>query len=128
VPARNDPTVHTWSYTCNDPDGDGCIFAVDADLRALSPATATSAPLTTYSVVDSRLVGSHWNLLGIQQTYYPNGGARERIALSFGTSPSPMRRDMQAIIGESRPVAVQVFESAPTAIEGRGFYISSALT
>ncbi|MCG8423847.1 MAG: hypothetical protein MJE77_38615 [Proteobacteria bacterium] len=123
VPSHNDPTVHTWSYTCHDPDGEGAIFSVEADVRALSAAVTSSAPLTEYSVLDGELIGSHWNLLGTLETLYPNGSASESITLSLGRSQNQMREDMDSIIGSSRPVAVQIFESAPTAIEGRSFYV-----
>ena len=126
VPSRNDPTVHTWRYTCNDPQDQSYIFSVGAVVRALPPTVAHSAPLTEYSVLDGNLIGSHWNLLGIQQTFFPDRGARELVTLGFGHSPHPMRRNMETVLSLATPVAVQIFESAPTAIEGRGFYVTAA--
>jgi hypothetical protein len=121
VPSVNAAGQVTWSWKCNDPNQkDQFIF--DLELAALNGVAqpANPSPITGYTYLDGRPVGSRWNPLGQYQHYDITDPSR--VVISFGGSAHPMRSDMQEIIGSSPAVAVQVVSSPPACIESGPFY------
>lgn len=122
VPTPNLPGDGRWSWRCNDPvDADEFIF--DLELAPLTgvPVYANPSPITGYTYLDGRAVGSRWNPLGqcLQYSVTTPGQA----VITFGGSEHPMRADMQAIIGTRQAVAIQVVASPPVCVESGPYYV-----
>jgi hypothetical protein len=124
VPTSNDPDVTAWDVTCHDPeDASRAIFSLHVNIADLPADTANPSPLITYNQLNGRLAGCRKNLLGTFPTWFPDPAARGMIRLSPGGSDHPMRGDLEAVLSDAQPFAVQTFEPAPVAIEGRAFYV-----
>jgi hypothetical protein len=123
IPSPNDPTVTTWSITCQDPDNpEIAIFTCAADLRGLDPVLSNPAPHTEYGSFGGRLIGCRWNVLSPYETCFLDARASKRIALTIGKSAHPMAADMKALIGSSLATAVRSFQSASAATQSRAYY------
>ncbi|HVG30543.1 MAG TPA: hypothetical protein VM864_12625 [Pyrinomonadaceae bacterium] len=131
LPSWNDPTARTWKFTCNDPkakpdpQGGGSkptIFTAEADLLKLTPEPGNVSPTTEYGILGDRLVGCRWNILEPHDTYFLDARLAKRVAVTYGESKHPMRRDMQTLVGDRPCIAVQTFSSRPAAIQSRAFY------
>ena len=123
LPALNDPTVTSWTVTCNDPvDPAKAIFTCTADVGSLPMRVADISPQTEYGLHEGRLIGCRWNIL---QPYraYPLADGAGAVTLELGASSHPMRKDMEALIGGEPAAAVRTFQSNPAAIQSRAFYI-----
>lgn len=71
---------------------------------------------------EGALVGGRWNLFGV----YAVGELHAKVPYSLALGPakhSSMRLDMERLIGQTRPIAVGLFESPPAAAESRAFYV-----
>jgi hypothetical protein len=126
VPDLNDPEQTAWDVTCNDPnDPKQFIFSLHADVGALDFSPSTMSPVAQYTIdPQGRLLSCTWNLHGVYQSAMVAGASAPSV--KFGTSPHPMRVDMQNLLGGSSPAAVQIFESPPVATQSRGFYVLPA--
>jgi hypothetical protein len=126
VPDLNDPGQAAWDVTCNDPaDAKQFIFKLHADVRALNFTPSAMSPIAQYTIdAKGRLLSCTWNLHGTYQNAMVAGAAAPTV--TFGTSGHPMRRDMQALLGEAPAAAVQIFEAPPVATQSRGFYVLPA--
>ncbi|HLC42394.1 MAG TPA: hypothetical protein VJO34_12340 [Methylomirabilota bacterium] len=127
VPDLNFPETTTWQFTCQDPvNKKQAIFSVDADISMLPAQTSNMSPVVDFSMLkvgkELRLDQSWRNLLGAFQTFYTD--PRSTVSLEYGQSKNRMREDMQKIIGSSPCVAIQLFQSVPVCIEGRGFFVN----
>ena len=123
-PSLNDPSVSTWSFTCNDPVKIGStIFSSTADLTGLAPLTADISPQTEYGLFDNRLIGCRWNILQPHQAYLLPDSEAHRVWLTLGDSDHPMRSDLAALIGDTPAAAVRTFRSAPAAIQSRAYFV-----
>lgn len=124
VPTINAADQHTWSWRCNDPhQSSQFIFDLQvAELTGRATAVNTS-PITGYTYLDGRPVGSRWNPLGPAEQY--DVSSPGDVVISFGGSSHPMRLDMQEIIGTRPAVAMQVFASPPVCAESGPFYVDT---
>ncbi|HEY0312908.1 MAG TPA: hypothetical protein VGC56_10490 [Allosphingosinicella sp.] len=124
IPALNDPSVETWTVTCNDPDDPKvAIFTGTADLRGLPVLTADISPQTEYGRHDGELIGCRWNILQPYCACLLGAGESKRVGLQLGQSRHPMRADLAALIGEAPAAAVRTFQSAPAAIQSRAYFV-----
>jgi hypothetical protein len=151
LPTPNAPDQKTWTYTVNDPayvppaQGNpsprqkDIIYTVNADLTGLAiDPNGNPSPLVLYSMFPAlpdgeiagrngyhgqRLIGSLWNIFHMDQIFWLDGSARNRVSLTFGKSKHPMRVDMEKIIGKAPAIAVQVYQSEPVAAENRAWYV-----
>lgn len=152
VPALNLPDQKTWTYTVLDPSYTppqdpskyrpkltDVIYTLDADLQSFTPDVGNPSPIVLYSMFPQlpngglagrdgyhgeRLIGSLWNILGVDQVYVLNKAAQKKVRITFGKSKHPMRTDMQKIIGDAPAVIAQIFQSPPAAVENRAFYVN----
>jgi hypothetical protein len=123
VPDLNDPTVTTWNIKCNDPvDSSQFIFQALVNTQKLGPGRYNLSPITGYTLLNKRLLGTRWNLYGVYSS--ATRVSPELVELSFGQSLNPMRLDMQQIIGSTHAYAIQRLVSPPVATEGRGYYVN----
>ena len=116
-----------------DPSDADTICTMTADLSWTTPRFGNPSPLTLYSLLpggpdappgNGRLIGSRWNLLGPCETYYPlERQTQKDITLKLGGSSHAMRNDLQRIIGTTAPIAAQVFQSPPAAVENRAYWV-----
>jgi ketosteroid isomerase-like protein len=124
LPSLNDPSVETWTVTCNDPDDPKlAIFTGTADLRGLPALTADISPQTEYGRHDGELIGCRWNILQPYRACLLGAGEAGRVGLELGQSPHPMRKDMAELIGEAPAAAVRTFQSNPAAIQSRAYFV-----
>jgi hypothetical protein len=124
VPTINAPDQVTWSWCCNDPhDPNQFIFDLQVG-RLTGPATGVNpSPITGYTYLHGRPVGSRWNPLGPSMQY--DVSAPGDVVISYGGSTHKMRLDMQEIIGTRPAVAMQVFASPPVCAESGPFYVDT---
>ena len=123
-PSMNDPTVSTWSFTCNDPDHPEIeIFTVSADLSGLASVVADISPQTEYGLSDNRLIGCRWNLLQPSLAYLLKDADAKRVKLQLGESLHNMRGDVATLIGTTPAAAVRTFQSKPAAIQSRAYFV-----
>jgi ketosteroid isomerase-like protein len=124
LPALNDPSVETWSVTCNDPDdAKVAIFTGTADLRGLPVLTADISPQTEYGRHDGELIGCRWNILQPFRACMIGAGEAGRVGLQLGQSRHQMRADLDKLIGDAPAAAVRTFQSAPAAIQSRAYFV-----
>lgn len=123
IPSANDPSVTTWSITCQDPKNPkSSIFTGTADLRGLDSVLSNPAPHTEYGKFGGRLIGCRWNVLSPYETYFLDAKSSKRVTLTIGDSPHPMAKDMKTLIGSSPAVAARSFQSAAAATQSRAYY------
>lgn len=132
VPGLNAPGVDTWSYkVLQDASGQPgpLIYGITADFRGLAPFPSDPSPLLEYGILADhgvrRLVANEWSFYGPFDTYYLGGDAAQRIQLTYGdaTDPTGTLEDLQLLLGNSAPIAAQIFASAPVSAENRGWYL-----
>lgn len=124
LPALNDPSVSTWSFTCNDPDHvDRTIFGATADLTGLAALTADVSPQTEYGLFEGRLIGCRWNMLQPMRAYLLDDASASCVALTLGDSTHPMRTDLATLIGGAPAAAVRTYQSPPAAIQSRAYFV-----
>ena len=124
VPALNDPSVETWTVTCNDPDdAKVAIFTGNADLRGLPVLTADISPQTEYGRHQGEAIGCRWNILQPYRACLLGAADAGRVSLTLGASAHAMRGDLAALIGEAPAAAVRTFQSAPAAIQSRAYFV-----
>lgn len=71
---------------------------------------------------EGALVGGRWNLFGGHALYTLND--KTPYSLSLGEAmDSPMRTDLELIIGTRHPVLMRVFDPPPVAVESRAYYV-----
>jgi hypothetical protein len=130
TPTLNDPTVLTWQYSVfQDVKGKQgpLIWTVNADFTASTKGFANSSPLTEYGILDHngvpRLVQNQWTFYGPFDNYLfftqkPN------VQITYGTEvdPTGTLSDLELIIGKNKPIAAQMFTSAPVSSETRAWY------
>lgn len=142
VPSVNGPPyppTTTWTYSVytdkNDANppvkGDLC-FELVCDLTGAPSAPGDASPLIEYGAVKDdtgtmRLIANFWDFYGPFDTYHlsdldPPG----RTTLKLGSTSDPrgaeLIADLKLLIGQSQPVAAQVFTSSPVSAETRGFF------
>lgn len=126
LPSLNDPKVKTWSFATNDPDAPPTaketIFTCEVDLRDLDPTPVNPSPQTEYGTHQGKLIGCRWTILAPYQGYRLGEAQAKRVRLFYGTSPHPMRQDMEKLIGKTLPAAVRTYQSPPVAIQSRAYY------
>ena len=151
LPSLNLPEQKTWSYSVYDvppadaapgsktPGREHLIYTQTADLESLpSDNNGNPSSIVLYSMFPElpnggvagangysgqRLIGSLWNIFNVDRVYKLDKAGQEKVRIDFGTSPHPMRTDVQKIIGSAPPVYVQVYQSDPAAVENRAFYV-----
>lgn len=124
VPTINAPDQHVWSWQCNDPQhAEQFIFNLQvAELRGSGTAVNPS-PVTGYTYLHGRPVGSRWSPLGSSTQY--DVSAPGDVVITYGGSSHPMRLAMQEIIGNRPAVAMQLFASPPVCAESGPFYVDT---
>jgi hypothetical protein len=70
-----------------------------------------------------RLIGSNWNIFGVDDIYVLDKSTRRKVKMTFGKSTHPMRSDMQKIMGSCPAAMVQVYQSPPVATESRAAFV-----
>jgi hypothetical protein len=122
IPGVNVASQQTWHWRCNDPQ-DKSLFIFDLEMQQLTaPATwVNPSPITGYTYLVGRGVGSRWNPLTPAQQFMLQPS---QSTITFGASDHPMRADMQSIIGTTPAVAVQVSVSPPVCIESGPYYVN----
>lgn len=124
VPTINAPDQHTWSWRCNDPvHPEQFIFDLQVAQLSGTPVAVNPSPITGYTYLHGRPVGSRWNPLGSSMQY--DVSAAGHVVVSFGGSAHPMRRDMQDIIATLPAAAMQVFASPPVCAESGPYYVGT---
>lgn len=124
VPTINSADQLTWSWRCADPKhADQFIFDLEVAELTGTPVAVNPSPITGYTYLHGRPVGSRWNPLGAAMQYDVSGPGD--VVISFGGSDHPMRLDMQEIIGTLPAVAMQVFASPPVCAESGPFYVDT---
>jgi hypothetical protein len=123
VPDLNDPEQDAWDVTCNDPqDSTQFIFSLHADVRSLPFSPSTMSPIAQYTIDgQGRLLSCTWNLHGVYRSALVAGSSGPTV--KFGQSSHPMRKDMQDLLENVAPSAVQIFDAPPVATQSRGFYV-----
>jgi len=123
-PSLNVPEVQTWTITCNDPaNPKENIFTCVSDVKNLIPEASAFSPITEYGKFDDQLIGCRWNILQPTQLYFLNEiESKNRVKLDFGSSTHPMKKDMEALIGNTAAFTVRTSCSAPAAIQTRAYY------
>jgi hypothetical protein len=128
MPALNLPVQHAWSITCAEPAGPNgpgaTIFQLEADLRGAPHWPGNPSPLVEFGTVEGRPVMNYWTLFGPLSTIHPlSPETQAKIQLTIGQSGlENMAADMRALIGDGKPLAVQIFRSQPCAVECRAAY------
>jgi hypothetical protein len=133
VPTPNNPDRKTWDFAVYDtanknPGVQGLIFNAKANLQGCLPIVGNGAAITDFGIMKKnakdkgRLIASRRNYFAIQETYLPENGAFD-FKVTFGKSSNPMRKDMEAIIGKTKPFALQTVISPPVIAEARPYYV-----
>ncbi|MFO0624631.1 MAG: hypothetical protein U0325_03370 [Polyangiales bacterium] len=97
-----------------------------ARLDGLAWRAAALSPVHKLAVLDGRTVATAWNLLGLSEAALIPASERDRVTLTAGDASHAMRDDLASLHASLVPVAVQRFESAPVAVETRGWFVSAA--
>jgi hypothetical protein len=126
LPSLNDPSVTTWTFTCNDPNHpnskEDAIFTVEADLQGVSYVPGNFSPITEYGQHEGKLIGCRWNILQPNQVYLLKADEQKRVQLTYGTSDHVMGADLRKLIGDASAVAVRTIASPPVAVQARAYY------
>ncbi|HEX8974909.1 MAG TPA: hypothetical protein VF781_00220 [Solirubrobacteraceae bacterium] len=142
VPCLNgppSPPSTAWSYqvyavpaaaAASTPEGQGpLIYGLQCDLDGLRSVPANQSPLIEYGVLTSspgapHLVGNHWDFYGPFHTYFggQNPPLRAEITLGTEVDPTGTIADLKALVGNTQPLAAQVYTSPPVSAESRGWY------
>jgi hypothetical protein len=144
VPSLNSPTPsNAWSYSVYQDLGDPpdpskphtpiqgpLIYTLDCKLDGVPSVPGSASPLIEYGTVKSadgslHAIANHWDFYGPFATYFrddtgPAWGAT--ITLGQVRDPSGTLDDVKSLIGDSQPLAAQVFTSAPVSAESRGWF------
>ena len=102
------------------------IWTVAADFTASTKGFANPSPLTEYGILNengvNRVVQNQWTFYGPFDNYLfftqkPN------VQITYGTAPDPTGTlsDLELIIGQGKPIAAQMFTSAPVSSETRAW-------
>jgi hypothetical protein len=134
VPSLNGSPSSAWTYQVYQDLGDPpdpskshtpvkgpLIYSLDCDLGGTPSVPASPSPLIEYGALDRRVVANFWDFYGPFDTYVSDG---LRADITLGTAPDPTRTrdDLAALIGDSQPIAAQVYTSPPCSAESRGWY------
>jgi hypothetical protein len=112
-----------WGFRVDDPNNaDEAIFTCLADATGLVGLPGSVSPITEYGTFNGDLIGCRWELLTPMVTYFLDADSCARVNLTYGASTHPMKKDMQHLIGDTMPSAMQTFLSAPAAIQNRAYY------
>ncbi len=125
VPALNNPGQALYSFTCHDPDDvSQSIYDAQISLSGLNAVPGNMAEWIDLSYVESakRVAGSRRNYFGMYDTYFIPHANRNAVNVSMGTSPHPMRTDMQALIGNRPAAVVQVYRSPSCIAEASAYW------
>ena len=132
------PPSTTWSYQVfqdvdqQTPPAKGpLIFGMECDLGEAPSVPANASPLIEYGVLKlsdgvPRLIANYWDFYGPFDTYLIGGlDPPWRAELTLGTEPdtSGTIADLKQLIGDSQPIAAQVYTSAPVSAESRGWFL-----
>ena len=116
-----------WSITCYDgaESTDPVIYDATADLCGPTFVGANSSEIIdlSYDKEESRVLGSRRNFFGMFRTAMLSETQADSVKVKYGKSTNQMKTDMERLIGTSRPVAVQVFESPPVIAEAVPYYM-----
>lgn len=120
-------TLDEWIHGGDAPDhASPKVFCeARARLDGLPWRPAAISPVHKLAVLDGRTVATAWNLLGLSQAALIPDSERDRVTLTAGDARHAMRDDLAALHGSLTPVAVQLFESSPVAVETRGWFLSN---
>lgn len=133
VPSLNARDVRDYTMTVVERLGEGAprdatprvLCEARARLDGLAWRPAALSPVHKLAVLDGRTVATAWNLLGLSDAAVIPASERDRVTLTAGDAPHAMRDDLAALHASLVPVAVQRFESAPVAVETRGWFLSA---
>jgi hypothetical protein len=137
VPSLNGPPSASWQYqvfqnVSEEPGGKGpLIWGLKCDLGGAPSVPASPSPLIEYGVLpqpdgEGRLVANFWDFYGPFDTFMVQGlDPPWRAEITFGTEPDPTGTltDLQELIGDTQPIAAQVYTSPPVSAESRGWYL-----
>lgn len=106
------------------------IYGMECDLTGAPSVPASPSPLIEYGVLVAkggvqRTVANFWDFFGPFETYMVDAAKPPwRAQITLGTDPDPTGTldDIRLLIGDSQPLAAQVFSSQPVAAESRGWY------
>lgn len=117
--------VRSWGFQVNDPDTAGvAIFTVVADTDGLRSTPAAISSITEYGIPDGTATGCRWNILQPFDTFILKEPEQsERVVLTYGSSTHPMGKAMRELLHGVKPYAIQTYQSAPVAIQGRPYYL-----
>jgi hypothetical protein len=122
IPDVNDPSVKSWTVTCNDPDPatKATIFTLTIDANPPGLALSAMSPIMQYTRdPQGRVFAYEWNVFGVMQSAQLDCGP----VLSFGESTHPMRSTMQGLLDGVPAIGMQTFETPPVGTSTRGYLI-----
>ena len=141
IPCYNLPGRKKWDVAVYDKNADlnakggpadeHLIFRMHVPKIKAVPAWANTSPLALYTYVDGIPNGSHWQMLLPMENYCPLGkklahkvtieAGGSNAGIMPGVMETSMADDVRNLIGDSKPVGIQVFRSQPACIEGGPF-------
>ncbi|MFM2072268.1 MAG: hypothetical protein RLZZ623_2531 [Actinomycetota bacterium] len=122
IPSPNAPGQLSWSWTINDPNvKDQTIFDLEILPLTAVPQAANPTPITGYTYLGERAIGSRWAPFGACQLF--DVATPGQVSITFGESAHPMRTDMQNLVGTRAAIAVQVVTSPPVCVESGPFFV-----
>jgi hypothetical protein len=107
------------------------MFAIECDPGRAPSVPADPSPLIEYGVLtptggEPRVVANYWDFYGPFDTYLVAAlDPPWRAELTLGTDPDPSGTvdDLKLLIGDTQPIAAQVYTSAPVSAESRGWFV-----
>ena len=133
VPSPNDTSVTTWDYSVSTsipgpehlqkeyPFADltkpgELIYRLQADLTGVPTVAANASPLIEYGTEATDpnvVVANYWNFFGAFDTAFLTPEQAAKVVLTLGTDDDPhrLRHDLQQLVANRLPVAVQTYDS-----------------
>ncbi|MEO6528957.1 MAG: hypothetical protein ABIP93_20230 [Gemmatimonadaceae bacterium] len=128
VPGANNPRPapdqFTYDWTCHDTEKTPqTIYQVTLNLTGLSPVLGNMSEVIdlSFDKASRRPVGSRRNYLGMFDTYLQPAVSKS-VKLTYGKSDHPMRHDMERLLGDRHPAALQLYKSPTCIAEAAGYY------
>jgi len=125
--ARPEPKQFTWDWIASwrpaPTEPAQTIYSAVVALDGLSPVLGNASEIIdlSFDTASRRPVGSRRNYLGLFDTYLQPAVANA-VTLSAGDSEHPMVHDISQLIGDAKPVALQVYRSPTCIAEAAGYY------
>ncbi len=147
VPALNNPSVRSWSYSVLDPATPlppfgtpvpvpGSIYSIEASFDGCAAIPANPSALTLWSMWpnasipgrqgyhEGRLIGSYWNIFDVSTVHELTAAQAANVKVTPGDSRHPMGEGVRELI-TTPAVAARVFQSKPAAVENHAFFVEA---